>query len=610
MSRTLKDVTRQIKEQADIVAVIGRTVSLKKAGASYKGKCPFHNEKTPSFNVVPAKGIYHCFGCGAGGSVIDFVMKADRLEFIDAVKKLAAELGIEVPEYRGGPDKAARDAEEDRLRSVQSANDFALKWFRANLLERRNTVAVAYVAKRGISPEMGEKFQLGAALEGWSHLTDAAMRAGFSAELLIEAGLSKRSEGKGSVYDSFRNRLIFPIFDHLNRCIGFGGRCLDDDPAKYINSMETALYKKGRSLYALNLAQKAISDSGFALLTEGYLDTLMAHQHGFPQAVASLGTSLTPDQARLLKRFASRVYFLYDGDSAGQNAMLKGGGPLLEAGFDTRVISLPPEDDPDTFLRREGRDALSALIASAGEYFDFALEARAAGLDTHSLAGQAELVERTAPLINAFRNEIQRAGAINRLLSMLGGLPRDALIRMLDKSRAETSRRAERSAWSGEAEPAGPPRDQRPYDSLDKFVLRLMIESFEALEILRAGLSDSWLLDERIEPWVSYFHAGREDAHGMIAAAEAEGQMPADPAILPAILAENQPLGDAAHTAHMTLARLKRRHHKRITAQLLDELKSHRHEDLGVPENLLRTIQEEQSLAVRTILPKFPHVIE
>ena len=378
MPRSIKDIARQVKDQADIVAIVGRHVPLKKAGTSYRACCPFHKEKTPSFHVVPAKGIFHCFGCGAGGSAIDFVMRTERMEFMEALRLLAGELGIEIPAPGGPQDEEARDAAEKHRRSLQSAMEFALDWFRGNLTSRRNAVAADYLEQRGIAPEIAEAFQLGAALDGWAHLADAARAKGFSEELLTEADLCIRHEQRGTVYDRFRHRLIFPIFDHRGRPIAFGGRQLADDPTsgKYINSAETSLYKKGRTLYALNVAQKAISDSGHAILTEGYMDTVMAHQFGFPQAVASLGTALTPEQARLLKRYANRVYFLYDGDAAGQKAMLRAGESLLGAGFDARVIILPAEDDPDTFLRREGPEALRGKFENAREYFDFALEAR------------------------------------------------------------------------------------------------------------------------------------------------------------------------------------------------------------------------------------------
>jgi DNA primase len=597
MADTLRDISRRVREQADIVGIVERYVPLKRAGASFKGHCPFHKEKTPSFNVVPAKGIFHCFGCGAGGSAIDFIMRIERVEFIDALKILAKELGIEVPEARGGPpaDPAARDAADRHRRSVQSVNDFALEWFRGNLRERRHPAANEVVAQRDITPEMVETFQLGAALEGWDHLVQAAGARGFSDALLIDAGLAVRSETRGTVYDRFRDRLIFPIFDHLGRTIGFGGRRIGDDPdtPKYMNSAETELYKKSRSLYALHLAQPAITESGTAILTEGYMDTLMAHRFGFANAVASLGTALTSEQARLLKRFARRVLFLYDGDTAGRNAMLKGGGPLLEAGLDVRVIVLPPGDDPDSFLRREGPDALRARIESAVEFFDFALDTVSAEIDLRSLEGQGRLVELMAPFLIAMRNEVAREGAIARMLGRLGGLPRQAVDRLLDRQRHRAP---------GEVPSAGAtaPTD---FDALDRVVLRVMLESFEALQVVRHHLAESWLRDSRLEPWILFLlHENRDAEHAIEDAREA-GELPADPSVLTAILADPRlRLGDPIHTGQQILARMKKRHFQAIARQLIRALGDMQYE---FPDRTLRMIHEECLLAFQTDVPGY-----
>ncbi|MCB2153624.1 DNA primase [bacterium] len=606
MARSIKDITRQVKEQADIVAIVGRHVPLKKAGTSYKACCPFHKEKTPSFNVVPSKGIFHCFGCGASGSVIDFVMRTEHLEFMEALRLLAKDLGIEIPAPGGPQEREARDAAEKQRRALQSVMEFALEWFRGNLESRRNAIAADYLEHRGIEPKIAEAFQLGAALEGWAHLRDAAVAKGFSDDLLIEAGLCKRHESRGTVYDGFRHRLIFPIFDHRGRPIAFGGRELasESQGAKYINSPETALYKKGRNLYALNVAEKAIADSGYAILTEGYMDTIMAHQFGFTQAVASLGTALTPEQARLLKRYASRVHFLYDGDMAGQAAMLKNGEPLLGAGFDARVISLPLEDDPDTFLRREGPEALRAKMEKAREYFDFALEAHAVGVETRTLAGQATLVEKCAPLLRALGNEVQREAAITRLLTRLGGgLPREAIYRILAPR--------ERKAASPERKKS-PSRLTMPelqYDPLERAVLKLMLESFQALEIFRHELQESWLTDRRLDPWIMYFLGGTDEAMAMIAESESDPEypLPTDPTIVYRILAEELPIGEPEHASRELLARLKRRHHKSITARLIEALRDTDDENAM---KLLSSFQEESMLALRTELPKAQHRIE
>ncbi|HNM45892.1 MAG TPA: DNA primase [Candidatus Sumerlaeota bacterium] len=571
MNREFGDVVRRIKESADIVGIVGNVVQLKKAGNSYKGRCPFHNEKTPSFNVVPAKGIFHCFGCGAGGSVIDFVMRTEKLDFREAIERLAKELGIELPQFRP-VDPQQVDADQRLVDAVQRANNDALAWFRQNLRKGRNPLANSYLPERGISAEMEEKFQLGASLDEWTALKDHLLNLGYSEQLLVEAGLCARSEN-GRVYDRFRNRLIFPIFNANGKVAGFGGRQLvkDDKSAKYINSEETVLYKKSQILYALNWAREDIEKSGHAILCEGYMDVLMAHAHGFTQAVASLGTALTLPQAKLLKRFANKTFFLYDGDTAGQKAMIRGGESLLEAGFDTRVIALPPTDDPDTFLQREGAPALQQLLQNAEEFFDYALGAHAKGLDLSKLAPQAELADRMAPIINRISNEVMREGAIARLLRRIGGLPRSALGRILQQA-ANAANRTE-----PESRPAESAADRavsslfEGISLLDVYVLKMMLESHAALEYIRSQLRHEWIIDKKLEGWIFYFSDHDGYAQTLIDEAELENEFPGDRALLSRVMAWDHPIGDnPVRAAEQILWRLRERYQLVLTNDLLE----------------------------------------
>jgi DNA primase len=528
-------------------------------------------------------------------------MKTERLEFIDAVKLMAGELGIPMPVQEAGM-AATHDRTEQLRRSILAINQFALDWFRRNLTEGRHAVAREYMKERDITDEMAGLFQLGVALDGWDHLAQAAKRSGFGDELLIEAGLCLRQETRGTLYDRFRNRLIFPIFDGMSRCIGFGGRRLDDDPKspKYLNSAESVVYQKGKSVYALNVAQKAITESGFILLTEGYMDTLMAHRFGFTQAVATLGTALTPDQARLLGRHANRVFFLYDGDEAGQKAMLRGGEPLLAAGLDTRIISLPPGDDPDSFLRSNGPEALRELQEHATEYFDFALSSFARGIDLNSIAGQAQLVDRVSPLLLAIRNDVAREGAINRLLQRIGGLPREAVLQIL--------KRARKDARSGGSVEGGSERiAPSSLDPIDRQILILMMHSHEALELLRGQLDLAWIVDENLLPWIDFLHCGHEDAQSLLAEAEIEGNLPASREILTSVLAGALPIGDPIHAAEQLTARLRKRYMQRSSAELLTELQvAIQTSPSAFPESLLRVIQEERKRIVQLMIPRAP----
>jgi DNA primase len=579
---SLRDVVQQIKDRADLVEMIGRSVQLKRTGTSYKAKCPFHNEKTPSFSVYPAKHVFHCFGCGAGGSAIDWVMRTERLEFHEAARKLADELGIPWPESRP-ENRKAQDEERQAAASILEVNAEALGFFRHNLAEKRNSLANEFLVERGLDEEMVETFQLGASLDAWEELKRHLLKQGFSEDLLVKADLCVRSEN-GRVYDRFRNRFMFPIFDQNGKVVAFGGRQLVKDPksGKYVNSSETPLYKKSNVLYGLNLAMKEIERAGYAILCEGYMDVIMAHAHGHRQAVAPLGTALTAMQARLLKRYANKVFFLYDGDEAGQKNMLERGLPLLESNFDVRVITLPPDDDPDTFLRREGAAALHGLMEDAVEFFDFAVRRLERGLDLTTLAGQAELAERLTPVITSLRNDVMREVAIGRLLRKMGGLPRDALTALLSKAEARRAtqesslvvpqsveQRDEAEAHAREQGPRnGMPAPPR-YDSLDSQLLKLMLECPEALAHLRQHLDREWVTDNRLIGWICLLLDREGFARSIVDEAEATGNCPGRPEVIAAMLAIELPeSARGVDSAQYVLYRLQERHYQARTAEL------------------------------------------
>jgi DNA primase len=370
MGRIPEAVIQQVLDAVDIVDLVGEYLSLKKAGGHYKGLCPFHQEKTPSFTVNPAMQIYKCFGCGKGGNAVGFVMEAEGLGFPEAVRLLARRCGVAVPESRG-EDAETRTVDEVLLQ----INRAALEHFRAHL---RSALAAGeplagYLADRGLDRAQLERFQLGWAPDQWQLFHDLGRRLGFSEDMLISSGLVLRAEKGGRVYDRYRGRLIFPIRNVSGAVIGFGGRLIagGEGQPKYINSPETRLYHKGRTLYGLYEAKNEIRRRRMVLLVEGYMDLIALHQAGFGHAVASLGTALTPEQALVLKRFAERVVFLYDGDGAGQAAMSRGAASLLEAGLDLRVGRLPEGEDPDDFIRSHGAPAMEALLEGAEDYFHY-----------------------------------------------------------------------------------------------------------------------------------------------------------------------------------------------------------------------------------------------
>ena len=369
-----EEILEKIKSQNDIVDVISERVRLKKAGRNFTGLCPFHNEKTPSFSVSQEKQIYKCFGCGEAGNVISFVMKDKNLPFIEAVKYLANRANI--PLKLGNGEQSQSNRKKELLYKV---NVEAAKFFFSNLMNNQN--AKEYFLNRGIKEETIKKFGLGYANDSWNSLMFYLRKKGINDGLLEEAGLISVNKEKGRKYDRFRNRVMFPVFDYQGKVIGFGGRVLDDSKPKYLNSPETLVFQKGTNLYGLNFALKHNMKERYFIIVEGYMDLITLHQYGITNVVASLGTALTINQARLLKRYADKVVISYDADMAGQMATMRGLEILRTAGFDVRVLSIPQGKDPDEFVRSNGKEAFLKLINSAEPLIDYRLKKAEEGID-------------------------------------------------------------------------------------------------------------------------------------------------------------------------------------------------------------------------------------
>ena len=369
-----EEILEKIKSQNDIVDVISERVRLRKAGRNFTGLCPFHNEKTPSFSVSQEKQIYKCFGCGEAGNVISFVMKERNLPFIEAVKYLANRANIPLEMNNG--EKSITAKKKDLLYRV---NVEAAKFFFSNLMNNQN--AKEYFLNRGIKEETIKKFGLGFANDSWNSLMFYLRKKGISDILLEEAGLISVNKEKGRKYDRFRNRVMFPVFDYQGRVIGFGGRVLDDSKPKYLNSPETLVFQKGTNLYGLNFALKHNMNERYFVIVEGYMDLISLHQYGITNVVASLGTALTINQARLLKRYADKVIISYDADMAGQMATLRGLEILRTAGFDVRVLNIPQGKDPDEYVRSNGKEAFLKLINAAEPLIDYRMRKAEEGID-------------------------------------------------------------------------------------------------------------------------------------------------------------------------------------------------------------------------------------
>ena len=383
-----------------IEEVVGQYVNLRRSGSNLFGLCPFHGEKTASFSVNPEKGIYYCFGCHKGGSVINFQMEIEGLSYPDAVRALAKRAGMEVPEdaqYQN------RYHQQERLWALSKE---AARFYHTQLYSPVGEEGLAYAQKRGMPKSTLTRFGIGFAPNAWSSLCDAMMAKGYTEEELKQSGLASTSQKTGKVYDRFRNRLMFPIIDVRGNVIGFGGRVMDDSTPKYLNSPETVIFNKRKNLFALNLAKK--SKLGYMILVEGYMDAIALHQYGFDCAVASLGTSLTEEHAALLSRYTEQVMLIYDGDEAGQNATKRAIPMLEKAGLQVKVLQMRDAKDPDEFLKKFGADRFRLLLEESSNRVEYQLRAIQKKYDLREDDQRIQFISEAAEFISTLGNAVQR----------------------------------------------------------------------------------------------------------------------------------------------------------------------------------------------------------
>jgi DNA primase len=384
-----------LKQQADIVVVIQDYVSLKKGGANYKGLCPFHGEKTPSFQVNRDKGFFHCFGCGVGGDVFKFLELHEKIGFADAVKLLAQRFGMTLPEMEQSDEQRVNAVERETLLKV---HEVAAAWFREQLASNAGARIRRQIEGRGVSEATGAALGLGYAPNGRDPLKSALLQQGFSPAVLMRAGLVVQRDD-GTVVDRFRNRLMIPICRDTGSVIAFGGRAVDtDQQPKYLNSPETPIYSKGRTLYGLNLSKNAIRQRKFAILVEGYFDFAQVYQAGFQGVVASCGTALTPQQAQQLRRFTNKVVLSFDPDAAGQGAAAKSCEMLVAEGFAINVAVLPAGDDPDTFIRKLGAQGYAERLEHSTPYLEYLLDRAAASHNLNTDEGRVRFLGDMLPV--------------------------------------------------------------------------------------------------------------------------------------------------------------------------------------------------------------------
>ncbi len=404
-------VISDIKFRNPIEDVISGWVALKRAGSNLNGLCPFHSEKTPSFTVFPSSQNFYCFGCGAGGDVITFVMRMENLDYPSAIKYLGKRVGIEVNDEEGNKSEVSRTR-------ILSMNKSAAKYFHTCLMESDNNPGIRYLRdERGFTKQQIIHFGLGYVKDGWDNLTKYLKGLGYSEAEMNVAFLAAKSK-KGSYYDYFRNRVIIPIIDMTGNVVAFGGRVLTDEKPKYLNSSDTPVFKKSKNLFALNFAKNTCQDK--LILCEGYMDVIALHGAGFTNSVATLGTAITPEHARMMKRYTKSVLISYDSDAAGQNAADKAFRLLSDVGLEARVLDMGDIKDPDEYIRKKGKDAFKRLLEGTKSRFEFKFDALLAANDIKTVDGRVKAASKTVELLSQYPSLVERTIYAQKASKVLG----------------------------------------------------------------------------------------------------------------------------------------------------------------------------------------------
>ena len=551
----------EVRDRADIVDIIGEFVPLKKSGKDYKARCPFHDEKTPSFYVVPEKSFYKCFGCGESGDVFRFLMKKNGLEFVEAVRHVAARSGVELQEVHG------RAATEDPNRPLYELNSWARDFYRKSLEDAEGgRHARDYLAARGVDAETAERFGLGYAPDSWRAFSEGAKRHGFDEALLLQAGVVSTSERAKEPFDAFRDRIIFPIEDVAGRTVAFGARVLGkgDGGPKYLNSPETPVYRKGETCYGLSWAKHQIRKESCVLLVEGYMDVVTLAASGVANVVAPLGTSVTDEQGKLLARYTTRVFLLFDSDAAGLRATFRAGDTLLRAGMHPAVVTLPAGEDPDTLVRQQGAAGLRHYLEQAVDVLDRKLKM----LDEHDFFADIDrtrqALDKLLPTLRAAADPALRDIYVARVAERTG-VRRETL-------EAEMLRRAPRAPRPAVVNgPAGQPLRaaqtsaravRTPVMGAERTLLLLMIKSRDYIE--RVG--------EQVGPEDFADPAFRAIFEALLADPELRAAPTAmDPVAgkrLEELLSGSEELDHPARTLDDTIARLRVEAFRRESAEL------------------------------------------
>ncbi len=403
-----QDFVDEVLGKTDIVDLISRYVTLKRVGNRFQALCPLHNDKkTPSFSVSPDKQLFHCFGCGAGGTAIHFIMQKENLDFMEAVKLLAERAGIPIPDYRSSSERAKAAEIHNKKKRMYEMNAEAARFFFTNLTSKSGEAALGYLRQRGLSNSTIKSFGLGYAPDSWTALIDFMKTKGYAEAELLDAGLAVKRDN-GTYFDKFRDRVMFPILDLRGNVIAFGGRIMTDkdNAPKYLNSPETLVFKKKDNLFAMNIAKN--SKAGQFLVMEGYMDVISLHQNGFDNAVASLGTAFTPQQAEILKRYADKAVLCYDADEAGQKAADRAGEIMREANIKCRVLTITDGKDPDEYINAKGKEMFELLVDNAESFIEYKIGKIEKQYNLEDTVEKIEFIEQIAKILANIKNDVER----------------------------------------------------------------------------------------------------------------------------------------------------------------------------------------------------------
>ena len=583
----------QIRQSNNIVEVISGYLPLKKTGGNFKALCPFHQEKTPSFIVSPQKEIFHCFGCGEGGNVFNFLMKHEKISFIEAVERLAERAGVSLPKDKAGREEASKISQERK--SLFEINHHAADFFHKCLKNSPSAQkAREYLNKRGLKEEIIDKFGLGYAPGSGKGMLEAAVNKGYSKAILEKAGLITFSEKRNAYCDLFFDRVIFPISDVQSRIIAFGGRVLGERLPKYLNSPETGVFYKGKILYALNLAKESIQKKNQIIILEGYTDVLTCHQFGVENSVATLGTALTRDHVSIISRYAEEVVIVYDADTAGVKATLRGLDLLIGSGLRVKVVALPQGTDPDDFLRSQGAEKFQREISQSLSLVDYRIKLVSQATDLNTSEGKVAVVEEVLPTIARIKNLIEQKEEIKKL-SRLISVDEETLLLELGRINRKTYQWQEPSYREELARDFRDPTSQQGVLKAEKGLVQVMINYPEEIETIRVEVTPADFLISDLSTTVQVIyelHDKKEPIHPAV--------------IMDRIYSQDLQFSAKINQiiASLAIGEKKAEFSPGIVNALIDKVKRHK------PEEEYRKISEEVATLIDRGLPVEPKKIK